>query len=73
MKALYLDDDGRAQMLETFQLLGSKKMYPDIEDLALEAAEYYNEIGRLSDSVYFYQTVFSARKQMKKGDWSYEI
>nr|MDH3153968.1 hypothetical protein [Bacillus licheniformis] len=35
--------------------------------------EYYNEIGRLSDSVYFYQTVFSARKQMKKGDWSYEI
>ncbi|MCY8092257.1 Rap family tetratricopeptide repeat protein [Bacillus haynesii] len=73
LKALYVDDDGRAPMLETFQLLGSKKMYPDIEDLALEAAEYYNEIGRLSDSVYFYQTVFSARKQMKKGDWSYEI
>ncbi|ASB88637.1 tetratricopeptide repeat protein [Bacillus sonorensis] len=73
LKALYVDDDGMNSILETFHLLESKKMYPDIEDLALEAAEYYNEIGRLSDSVYFYQIVFSARKKMKKGDWSYEV
>ncbi|MEC1260460.1 tetratricopeptide repeat protein [Bacillus swezeyi] len=73
LKALYVDEAGMDSLLETFHLLEAKKMYPDIEDLAFEAAEYYNEIGRCSDSVYFYQMVFSARKQMKKGDWSYEV
>lgn len=73
LQALYINEDGMDSLSETFQLLESRKMYPDIEDLALEAAEYYNEIGLLSDSVYFYQIVFNARKQIKKGDWSYEV
>ncbi|MCY1117842.1 hypothetical protein OWO30_05785 [Bacillus safensis] len=44
-----------------------------MEDLALEAARYYNEIWRMDESVKMYEKVMYAQKQIQRGDCSYEF
>ncbi|MGG3640852.1 hypothetical protein [Bacillus gobiensis] len=47
LKDPYADDGDREEILKSSDTLESKEMYPDMENLALEAAPYYyNEIIR---------------------------
>lgn len=52
---------------EEFKYLEDKGLYADIEELALDAAEYYNEIGKLEESIQFYRKAIQAKNMNKKG------
>ncbi|MDI3410085.1 hypothetical protein QKW52_05165 [Bacillus sonorensis] len=52
---------------EEFKYLEDKGLYADIEELALDAAEYYNEIGKLEESIQFYRKAIQAKNMNKRG------
>ncbi|MED1738943.1 aspartate phosphatase [Bacillus swezeyi] len=52
---------------EEFKYLENKGLYTDVEELALDAAEYYNKIGKLEESVQFYRKAIHAMNINKKG------
>ncbi|NPC91650.1 tetratricopeptide repeat protein [Bacillus sp. WMMC1349] len=64
LKKIYFDHDS---IDEEFKYLKNKELYVDIEELALDAAEYYNEIGNLEQSIQFYRKAIQARNQIKRG------
>ncbi|MBQ4874481.1 hypothetical protein [Bacillus safensis] len=47
--------------------------YPYLEELALVSAEFYTELGHMDDSVYFYNKMIYAQKQIRRGEFLYEI
>lgn len=50
-----------------------KSMYPDLEDLAKDAAKYYNEMGDKDNAMHFYEKILYFQTQVKRGDCQYEI
>lgn len=55
------------------ELLEIKSMYPDLEDLAKDAAKYYNEMGDKDNAMLFYEKILYFQTQVKRGDCQYEI
>lgn len=47
-------------------------MFSDLEDLATDAAKYYNEKEDHKVAVAYYEKVLYARKQIQRGDCLYE-
>ncbi|BBP88618.1 hypothetical protein BsIDN1_22360 [Bacillus safensis] len=48
-----------------------KSMYPDLEDLAKDAAKkYYNEMGDKDNAMHFYEKILYFQTQVKKGGLS---
>ncbi|MCT6515330.1 hypothetical protein N0B30_22130 (plasmid) [Bacillus subtilis] len=72
LKGVYLDDSDHKLVESGFDYLESKSLYADVEELAIDAATYYNENGRLEESTKFFQKGILARIQIKRGDVLYE-
>lgn len=66
-KPLCLDE-----LMEILKRFDDVRGYPYLEELALESAEFYTENGRMEDSVYLYQQMVYAQKQIRRGDCLYE-
>ncbi|ATH94459.1 tetratricopeptide repeat protein [Bacillus glycinifermentans] len=64
LRKIYLEH-GSAE--EDFKYLEDKGLYADVEELAFDAAEYYNKIGKLDESVQFYRKTIQAMHMNKKG------
>ncbi|MCY7589492.1 tetratricopeptide repeat protein [Bacillus safensis] len=71
LKKLYVEADyvGLVELLKNFD---HARGYPYLEELALEVAEFYTGVGRMEDSVYFYQQMVYAQKQIRRGDCLYD-
>ncbi|KAF1680005.1 MULTISPECIES: Rap family tetratricopeptide repeat protein [Bacillus] len=69
--ALYVDND-KEKLNSILNYLELKSMLSDVEDLALDAAKYYNEKEERKAAVAFYEKVLYARKQIQRGDCLYE-
>ncbi|MFS0654823.1 tetratricopeptide repeat protein [Bacillus sp. 179-C3.3 HS] len=72
LQALYLEKDSGDKL--TLALLGlkNKKMFADLEELALDAANYYKERDMYKESSTFFEVVIEARTHIQKGDEMYE-
>lgn len=71
LKALYVDADITI-IDDTLDLLEDKRLYPDIEELALDAAHYYNELGLFEVSTRFYERKIQAISKIQNGGHLYE-
>lgn len=69
----FLKTANLSEVLSSLEKLENERGYPYMEDLALEAARYYNEIWRMDESVKMYEKVMYAQKQIQRGDCSYEF
>lgn len=72
LKGVYLNESDHKLVESGFDYLESKSLYADVEELAIDAATYYNENGRLEESTKFFQKGILARIQIKRGDVLYE-
>lgn len=70
INALYVDDD-KEKLNSILNYLESKSMLSDVEDLASDAAKYYNEKEDHKVANVFYEKVLYARKQIQRGDCLY--
>lgn len=71
MKKLFLESANMSEILNVLEKVNDKKGYRYMEDLALEAAQFYTKSGRMEDSVKLYEKVMYVRKQIQRGDCSY--
>ncbi|MGE6632464.1 aspartate phosphatase [Bacillus sp. NPDC077027] len=60
------------ELFEILKRFDDVRGYPYLEELALESAEFYTEHGRMENSVYLYQQMVYAQKQIRRGDCLYE-
>ncbi|MEK5496767.1 MULTISPECIES: response regulator aspartate phosphatase [Bacillus] len=72
LKSLYVDNNFE-QLEKISEWLEMKSMYPDLEDLAKDAAKYYNEMGDKDNAMHFYEKILYFQTQVKRGDCQYEI
>ncbi|MDE0641905.1 tetratricopeptide repeat protein [Bacillus sp. CNPSo 3703] len=72
LKSLYVDNNFE-QLEQISEWLEMKSMYPDLEDLAKDAAKYYNELGDKDKAMLFYEKILYFQVQVKRGDCLYEI
>ncbi|KKB75066.1 MULTISPECIES: Rap family tetratricopeptide repeat protein [Bacillus] len=72
LRGLYLDGGDRGAVQKGFDYLESKRLYAAVEELALDAAQYYNQIERLKDSIFYYEKSAQARRKIQRGDALYE-
>lgn len=72
LKGVYLDESDHKIVEKGFDYLESKSLYADVEELAIDAASYYNEVDRFEESAQFYRRGILARKQIRRGDVLYE-
>jgi len=73
LEALFIKQANRSEVLEALEPLKDSRGYPYLEELALVAAEFYTKSGRLDDSVIFFKQMVEAQKQIKRGDFLYEM
>ncbi|AYK76676.1 RapH N-terminal domain-containing protein [Bacillus subtilis] len=73
VNALFIESGNRSNVLEAMEPLRDSRGYPYLEELALEAAQFYTRKERMDDSVYFYREMVHAQKQIQRGDFLYEI
>lgn len=71
IQALYVDND-KEKLNSILNYLEVKSMLSDMEDLASDAAKYYNEKEDHKVAVTYYEKVLYARKQIQRGDCLYE-
>ncbi|WEZ71955.1 Rap family tetratricopeptide repeat protein [Bacillus altitudinis] len=71
LKALYVDAEIKI-IDDTLDLLEDKRLYPDIEELALDAAHYYNELGLFEVSTRYYERKIQAISKIQNGGHLYE-
>ncbi|MFN2746905.1 tetratricopeptide repeat protein [Bacillus sp. z60-18] len=72
LRGLYLDGGDQIAVERGFDYLESKHMYSVVEELALDAAQYYNKVERLKDSIFYYEKGAQARRKIQRGDALYE-
>lgn len=72
LQALYIEKDGCEQLRSALFGLRNKKMFADLEELALDAANYYKERDMYKESSTFFEIVIEARTHIQKGDEMYE-
>ncbi|MFO6498550.1 aspartate phosphatase [Bacillus sp. z60-11] len=73
LRSLYQSDPDDKGIEKSLLYLQSKKLYPDIEDLALEVAKHYSEQKNYKMATSYFLKVEEARKQTLRGDCLYEI
>ena len=73
LEKLFLKSANLSELLDSLRGLENVGGYPYMEDLALEAAQFYTRIGRMDESVKMYEKVMYARKQIQRGGGSYEF
>ncbi|MBG9900947.1 aspartate phosphatase, partial [Bacillus altitudinis] len=73
MEKLFFKSANLSEVLEALAKLENPRGYPYMEDLALEAAQFYTENGRMDESVKLYEKVMYARKQIQRSDCLYEF
>lgn len=71
LQGLYVKED-KHLLDQCFAFFKSRQMYGDIEDFALEAAEYFRRAGRFEMASDYYHIVNLARTEIKKGEIIYE-
>ncbi len=72
LSGLYLDGGDRKAVEIGFDYLESNHLYAAVEELALDAAQYYNQMERLEDAIFYYEKCAQARRKIKRGDALYE-
>ncbi|MGE6631528.1 tetratricopeptide repeat protein [Bacillus sp. NPDC077027] len=72
LQALYMDQGNCEELNMALFGLKSKKMFADLEELALDAANYYKERDMYKESSTFFEIVIEARTHIQKGDEMYE-
>ena len=72
LKNLFLESANLSDVLNSLKKLENTRGYPYMEDLALEAAQFYTKNGRVDESVNLYELMIYARKQIQRGDCLYE-
>ncbi|MEC1283939.1 tetratricopeptide repeat protein, partial [Bacillus paralicheniformis] len=73
LKVLYLEGAQPTAVGDALEELDDIRGYPYLEELALVSAEFYTELGHMDDSVYFYNKMIYAQKQIRRGEFLYEI
>ncbi|WP_439024825.1 response regulator aspartate phosphatase RapA [Bacillus halotolerans] len=73
LHALYGKNIDTESVSHTFQFLEEHMLYPYIEELAHDAAQYYIENGQPEKALSFYEKMVHAQKQIQRGDCLYEI
>ncbi|MBG9911248.1 aspartate phosphatase [Bacillus xiamenensis] len=73
MQKLFFESANTSDILNALEKLDNIKGYCYMEDLALEAAQFYTKSGRMDESVKLYEKVMYARKQIQRGDCLYEF
>jgi len=73
LKVLYLEGAQPTAVADALEELDDIRGYPYLEELALVSAEFYTELGHMDDSVYFYNKMIYAQKQIRRGEFLYEI
>ncbi|OLP66347.1 Response regulator aspartate phosphatase J [Bacillus pumilus] len=72
LQALYMEKGSSEKLRLALFGLKSKKMFADLEELALDAANYYKERDMYKESSTFFEIVIEARTHIQKGDEMYE-
>jgi len=72
LMGLFVEND-KDRLFKILDYLESKAMLSDVEDLATDAAMYYNVNEDHKVATAFYEKVLYARKQIQRGDCLYEI
>lgn len=73
LHALYGKSIDTESVSHTFQFLEEHMLYPYIEELAHDAAQFYIENGQPEKALSFYEKMVHAQKQIQRGDCLYEI
>lgn len=73
LHALYGKNMNTESVSHTFQFLEEHMLYPYIEELAHDAAQFYMENGQPEKALSFYEKMVHAQKQIQRGDCLYEI
>ncbi|MEG7334538.1 response regulator aspartate phosphatase RapA [Bacillus subtilis] len=73
LHALYGKNVNTESVSHTFQFLEEHMLYPYIEELAHDAAQFYIENGQPEKALSFYEKMVHAQKQIQRGDCLYEI
>ncbi|MCI4135786.1 response regulator aspartate phosphatase RapA [Bacillus vallismortis] len=73
LHALYGKNMNTESVSHTFQFLEEHMLYPYIEELAHDAAQFYIENGQPEKAISFYEKMVHAQKQIQRGDCLYEI
>nr|WP_213384217.1 tetratricopeptide repeat protein [Bacillus subtilis] len=73
LHALYGKSIDTESVSHTFQFLEEHMLYPYIEELAHDAAQFYIENGQPAKALSFYEKMVHAQKQIQRGDCLYEI
>ncbi len=73
LKALFIDTASRQNVKNALYGLKTEKGYPYFEELALVVAEFYTKKRRMEDSIYFYNEMVCAQRQIQRSDSHYEI
>lgn len=73
LHALYGKNIDTESVSHTFQFLEEHMLYPYIEELAHDAAQFYIENGQPEKALSFYEKMMHAQKQIQRGDCLYEI
>ncbi|MGK9265450.1 response regulator aspartate phosphatase RapA [Bacillus inaquosorum] len=73
LHALYGENIDTESVSHTFQFLEEHMLYPYIEELAHDAAQFYIENGQPEKALSFYEKMVHAQKQIQRGDCLYEI
>ncbi|MFJ5963296.1 tetratricopeptide repeat protein [Bacillus sp. NPDC093026] len=72
LQALYMEKNNCEKLISALFGLKRKKMFADLEELALDAANYYKERDMYKESSTFFEIVIEARTHIQKGDEMYE-
>ncbi|PRS26331.1 response regulator aspartate phosphatase E [Bacillus pumilus] len=73
LENLFFKSANLSEVLACLEKLESARGLPYMEDLALEAARFYTENGRVDESVKLYEKMIYAQKQIQRGDCLYEF
>ncbi|MDM5318428.1 hypothetical protein QUF57_00080, partial [Bacillus pumilus] len=73
LENLFFKSANLSEVLACLEKLESPRGLPYMEDLALEAARFYTENGRVDESVKLYEKMIYAQKQIQRGDCLYEF
>ncbi|ETI59000.1 MULTISPECIES: response regulator aspartate phosphatase [Bacillati] len=73
LENLFFKSANLSEVLACLDKLESPRGLPYMEDLALEAARFYTEKGRVDESVKMYEKMIYAQKQIQRGDCLYEF
>ncbi|WP_087941867.1 Rap family tetratricopeptide repeat protein [Bacillus atrophaeus] len=73
LHALYGKSVDTESVARTFQFLEEHMLYPYVEELAHDAAQFYIENGQPEKALAFYEKMVHAQKQIQRGDCLYEI